>query len=101
MTRTKCSGPITRSERRASTREMRDALAGTAELSSGAPSVAVLTAIDDDDARAICAAFGLPMLQGIEGIAGGSVNSNFAIRTATGRVFCRLYEERDLSGATR
>jgi homoserine kinase type II len=80
---------------------MRDALAGTAELSSGAPSVAVLTAIDDDDARALCAAFGLPPPRGIEGIAGGSVNSNFAIRTATRQVFCRLYEERDLSGATR
>ncbi len=63
--------------------------------------MAVLTAIDDDDARALCAAFGLPAPQGIEGIAGGSVNSNFAIRTTAGRVFCRLYEERDFSGASR
>ncbi len=39
--------------------------------------------------------------QGIEGIAGGSVNSNFALRTPAGRVFCRLYEERDLEGAER
>jgi homoserine kinase type II len=63
--------------------------------------VAVLTAIDDDDARALCEAFGLPAPQGIEGIAGGSVNSNFALRTPVGRVFCRLYEERDLPGAER
>jgi homoserine kinase type II len=60
-----------------------------------------LTAIDDDDARALCEAFGLPAPQGIEGIAGGSVNSNFALRTPAGRVFCRLYEERDLAGAQR
>jgi homoserine kinase type II len=63
--------------------------------------MAVLTAIDDDDARTLCEAFGLPAPQGIEGIAGGSVNSNFALRTAAGTVFCRLYEERDLSGAER
>ncbi len=63
--------------------------------------MAVLTAIDDADARALCAAFGLPAPQGIEGIAGGSVNSNFALRIPAGRVFCRLYEERDLAGAER
>ena len=69
--------------------------------------MAVLTPLDDADARALCAAFGLPAPQGIEGIAGGSVNSNFALRLAgteaggTGRVFCRLYEERDLAGAER
>lgn len=97
----KCSAPITRSERRASTREMRDTPGVMAELSSRHTSVAVLTAIDDDDARALCAAFGLPAPQKIEGIAGGSVNSNFAIHTAAGRVFCRLYEEQDLAGAER
>ena len=80
---------------------MRDALDDAAELSSGPTPVAVLTAIDDDDARALCEAFGLPAPQGIEGIAGGSVNSNFALRTPAGRVFCRLYEERDLEGAER
>jgi homoserine kinase type II len=69
--------------------------------------VAVLTPLDDADARALCQAFGLPAPQGIEGIAGGSVNSNFALRLAgteaggAGRVFCRLYEERDLAGAER
>ena len=80
---------------------MRDALDDAAGLSSAATPVAVLTAIDDDDARALCEAFGLPAPQGIEGIAGGSVNSNFALRTPSGRVFCRLYEERDLPGAQR
>jgi homoserine kinase type II len=63
--------------------------------------VAVLTAIDDDDARALCEAFGLPPPRRIEGIAGGSVNSNFALHTAGETVFCRLYEERDLAGAER
>jgi homoserine kinase type II len=83
---------------------MGDTLDGAAEVSSRATSVAVLTAIDDDDARALCEAFGLPLPRGIEGIAGGSVNSNFALLTAAGpagKVFCRLYEERDLPGAER
>jgi len=63
--------------------------------------VAVLTPLDDVDARALCAAFGLPAPRKIEGIAGGSVNSNFALHTAAGKVFCRLYEEQDLAGAQR
>jgi homoserine kinase type II len=63
--------------------------------------VAVLTAIDDGDARALCEAFGLPAALRIEGIAGGSVNSNFALHTTGRTVFCRLYEERDLAGAER
>ena len=83
--------------------------------------MAVLTLIDAADASALCAAFGLPAPLGIEGIAGGSVNSNFALRlavavtdagdgagalrggqgAAAGKVFCRLYEEQDLVGAER
>jgi homoserine kinase type II len=68
--------------------------------------LAVLTPLDDADARDLCAAFGLPPppeVHAIEGIAGGSVNSNFALFTAVprGRVFCRLYEEQDLQGARR
>jgi homoserine kinase type II len=64
--------------------------------------VAVLTAIDEGDARGILASCGLGGLRAIEGIAGGSVNSNFALHAEDGRVlFLRLYEERDLAGAER
>jgi homoserine kinase type II len=62
--------------------------------------VAVLTAIDDGDARDLLAAYGL-QLRSIEGIAAGSVNSNFALVTPEGRLFLRLYEERNHAGAER
>jgi homoserine kinase type II len=63
--------------------------------------MAVLTPIDDADARAAASAYGLGALQGWEGIAGGSVNSNFALSTDGGRFFLRLYEEQDRAGAER
>jgi homoserine kinase type II len=63
--------------------------------------MAVLTAIDDGDAEALLAAHGLGPLRGVQGIAGGSVNSNFALDVAKGRLFLRLYEEQDLAGAER
>jgi homoserine kinase type II len=70
--------------------------------------VAVLTSIDDTDARAVLAEHGLGALRRWEGIAGGSVNSNFALESvgsAEGeegvRVFLRLYEEQDFGGAER
>jgi homoserine kinase type II len=64
--------------------------------------VAVLTSIDDTDARALLAAYGLGALGRWEGIAGGSVNSNFALVGEDGvRVFLRLYEEQDFGGAQR
>jgi homoserine kinase type II len=63
--------------------------------------VAVLTAVDDDDVRSLLAAYGLGTLRRWEGIAGGSVNSNFAIDATAGRVFLRLYEEQDLAGAKK
>jgi homoserine kinase type II len=63
--------------------------------------VAVLTPIDDADARALLTAYGLGALRSLQGIAGGSVNSNFAIDSIEGRVFLRLYEEQELSGAER
>jgi homoserine kinase type II len=63
--------------------------------------VAVLTAIDDSDAQALLTAHGLGPLRHLEGIAGGSVNSNFALEVAKGRLFLRLYEEQDLAGAER
>ncbi len=63
--------------------------------------MAVLTPIDLADAAALCAERGLPAPLEIEGIAGGSVNSNFALVLPGSRVFCRLYEEQDLAGAER
>lgn len=62
--------------------------------------MAVLTAIDEGDASELLAAYGLE-LRGIEGIAAGSVNSNFALSTLGERVFLRLYEEQDRAGAER
>jgi homoserine kinase type II len=61
--------------------------------------MAVLTAIDEGDAQAVLVAYGLGPLRSFEGVAGGSVNSNFALEGARGRLFLRLYEEQDLAGA--
>ena len=63
--------------------------------------MAVLTAIDEDDAQTLLRAYGKGVLRTLEGIAGGSVNSNFALETEQGRVFLRLYEEQDRAGAER
>jgi homoserine kinase type II len=64
-------------------------------------SVAVLTPIDDDDIRTLLRAYGLGSLKVREGIAAGSVNSNFAVESSAGRVFLRLYEEQGLAGARK
>jgi homoserine kinase type II len=61
--------------------------------------MAVLTAIGDEDARALLAGYGLSDLGGLEGLAAGSVNSNFAVAAAGRRFFLRVYEERDRAGA--
>jgi homoserine kinase type II len=61
--------------------------------------MAVLTHVKEDDVRKLLAAYGLGALRGLEGIAGGSVNSNFGVEADAGRFFLRLYEERDLAGA--
>jgi len=63
--------------------------------------MAVLTPIDESDARTLVLAYGRGGLRSLEGIAGGSVNSNFALETEGGRLFLRLYEEQDLDGARR
>jgi homoserine kinase type II len=63
--------------------------------------MAVLTSLTEKDARALLSAYGLGTLRRLEGIAGGSVNSNFALESDARRVFLRLYEERDLAGAQR
>ncbi len=61
--------------------------------------MAVLTQVSEDDVRSLLRAYGLGGFRGLEGIAGGSVNSNFGLETDVGRFFLRLYEERDLDGA--
>jgi homoserine kinase type II len=61
--------------------------------------MAVLTAVAKTDALAFVSAYGDAELRRLEGIAGGSVNSNFALETERGRFFLRIYEERDLAAA--
>jgi homoserine kinase type II len=63
--------------------------------------MAVLTPIDDDDVRALLSAYGLGGLRSQQGVAAGSVNSNFSVDSTSGRVFLRLYEEQDLAGAKK
>lgn len=63
--------------------------------------MAVLTPIDASDVRALCGAYGLPEPRSFTGIAGGSVNSNYALEGSGGRLFLRLYEEQGLDGARR
>jgi len=67
--------------------------------------VAVLTALSEGDARHLLSAYGLGPLRALEGVAGGSVNSNFRVTHGTPAserpVFLRLYEERDRAGAER
>ena len=61
--------------------------------------MAVLTAIDPSEAQEIAKAHGLGDLRSLEGIAAGSVNSNFSVVLGGVRFFLRVYEERDLAGA--
>jgi homoserine kinase type II len=61
--------------------------------------VAVLTPIDASDVRTLCEGYAVPEPRSFTGIAGGSVNSNYAIEGAGGRLFLRLYEERGMDGA--
>jgi homoserine kinase type II len=61
--------------------------------------MAVLTSVPESDARTLVSAYGLGGYRALEGIAGGSVNSNFRLESDAGPVFLRLYEERDLQGA--
>jgi homoserine kinase type II len=61
--------------------------------------MALLTAITDEDARALLASYGLGPLEALEPLAAGSVNSNFALQAGGTRLFLRVYEERDRPGA--
>jgi homoserine kinase type II len=79
--------------------------ASTCEMGSAlglrAP-MALLTAITDEDARELLAAYDEGALETLEPLAAGSVNSNFSVRTAGPdgkRLFLRVYEERDREGA--
>jgi len=63
--------------------------------------MAVLTRVTQPEALSLLSAYGITRLDALEGIAGGSVNSNFAIDCEAGRLFLRLYEERDRPGAER
>jgi homoserine kinase type II len=61
--------------------------------------MAVLTRVAESEARAFLDAYDAGDLRTLEGLACGSVNSNFCVETDGGRLFLRLYEERDLRGA--
>jgi homoserine kinase type II len=63
--------------------------------------MALLTDWPEAAARETLAEYGL-VLEHIEPVAGGSVNSNFSIVAAGGRrLFARIYEEQDAAGAQR
>lgn len=62
--------------------------------------MAILTPLDLDAARAIGRDFGLEVTA-VEGLMAGSVNSNFALSTSTGRFFLRVVEEQGFDGAAR
>jgi homoserine kinase type II len=61
--------------------------------------MAVHTVISEAQARAILADYDGLELRAVEGVRGGSVNSNFALTTPSGKLFLRVYEEQGLSGA--
>jgi homoserine kinase type II len=61
--------------------------------------MALLTAITEDDARALLALHGRGPLEALQPLLAGSVNSNFALRAGGERFFLRIYEEQDVAGA--
>jgi homoserine kinase type II len=61
--------------------------------------MAVLTHISDGEARALAGLYDVGAFVRLEGIAAGSVNSNFALVTDKQRYFLRIYEEQSLEGA--
>lgn len=62
--------------------------------------MAILTPLDLEAARAIGQDYGLEVTS-VEGLMAGSVNSNFALSTTTGRFFLRVVEEQGFDGAAR
>jgi homoserine kinase type II len=61
--------------------------------------MAVLTQPTAEDFVAIARAHALPETLEWRGVAAGSVNSNFELRTPNSRFFLRVYEEQDVGGA--
>ena len=63
--------------------------------------MAVLTRVSSDDVQKLATQFGLGTVSSLEGLAAGSVNSNFRLNTDRGTFFLRLYEEQSHEGAER
>lgn len=63
--------------------------------------VAVHTPVPVESACVFLEPYAVGALRRFEGIAAGSVNSNFQVTTASGRFFLRVYEEQDNDGASR
>ncbi len=63
--------------------------------------MAVLTRVDEQSARELLNAYAVGDFVALEGLAAGSVNSNFRLHTEGGTYFLRLYEEQDFDGARR
>jgi homoserine kinase type II len=59
----------------------------------------VFTHVSEAEARALLEHYDVGGLREIQGIPAGSVNSNYALETARGRFFLRVYEEQDEAGA--
>lgn len=60
--------------------------------------MATFTKLGLDEAAQIAAAHGLGVCTGVLPVAAGTVNSNYFIDTAQGRVFVRLYEQQEVEG---
>lgn len=60
--------------------------------------MAVYTDLDHATAQAVLQAHGAGELLGLEGLAAGSVNSNFLLKSTNGSYFCRVYEEQGVDG---
>lgn len=64
--------------------------------------VAVYTSLELGEVRAIADAYGLGLVEAVEPVAEGTVNSSFVLHiVGGGRAFLRVYEEQDRSGAAR
>ncbi len=61
--------------------------------------MATRTPLSEADARVFLADYAVGSLTAVRAIPAGTVNSSFALETERGRVFLRVYEEQDRSGA--
>ena len=61
--------------------------------------MATFTTLQDADVRGLLDGYNLPDYKTFSGVPAGSVNSNFAVETASARYFLRVYEEQDRAGA--